>query len=273
MAGKQRRQKARFREFIASLSSDGGDLPLVHTSSAYSFDEIAHANKLKPPGRCRHFGEELVYLYYGRPAYRTQASKSARLRFNYPFIFIFDPEKIDTIRRIFPFDTGAFDDGLFDAFYDKTSKLDDFELGSQLENARRLSNGIYGSHRNYVKGVVEKNLEVPLSGFEAQGVIEQARLPPYLNDGRPDEVTLDERSSSIEVQVQGSIRIADAIIGLVLPQMYLSESYVVEAIDRWSPKVLRTYEVFEMHSPGSWMSLVYQQVVAAYEELGYLDEN
>jgi len=268
-----RRQKKRFREFVRSLSSKGGELPLVHTSSAYSFDEIAHDNKLKPPGKCRHFGEDLVYMYYGRPAYRTQSSKTARLRFNYPFIFIFDPSKISQVKRIFPFDTGAFDDGLFSSFYDKSSKLNDFELGPDLENAKRLSNGIYGSHRNYIRGVVEKNLDVPLNGFEAQGLVEQARLPPFLSDGRPDEVTLDERSSSIEVQVKGKISIEDAIIGLILPQLYLAEPFVVEALDRWSPKVIRTYEVIENHSPGGWMGLVYHQVLAAYRELGFIDED
>ncbi len=60
------------------------------------------------------------------------------MEFEWPIIFIFDPDKITRICKIFPFDTGAYALGLYGEFFDAKSKIMDFALDPSIESARRI---------------------------------------------------------------------------------------------------------------------------------------
>jgi hypothetical protein len=49
------------------------------------------------PYECDVFNERLIYMFYGRPAYRAKDGNNARLEFEWPIVFIFDPDKITGI--------------------------------------------------------------------------------------------------------------------------------------------------------------------------------
>lgn len=259
----------RFREFIENAALTDDVLPLVHTTSAYSFMDICDGDEIRPT-ECTHFEEELIYLFYGRPSYRTQKSINSTIGFNYPFVFIFDPQRITDIVSVFPFDSGAFFFELYTKFFDKNSKVYDFELPPDLASANRTVNAFYQSHEEYMRGPSRKNIEIASRDFEARGVHELARLPPYLSNEEED-VARDERSSSIEIQTNSPIDIKSAIFGIVVPSPFLNEPDVVEALDRWDVQMIRTYEVFEFHSPGTWIAQIYQEIRDAYVELGFLN--
>src|SRR5207249_2090775 len=119
--------------------------PFVHTTRAYSFDEMLRDEGLEPAD-CPVFGEKIIYLFYGRPAYRAKDGKNARLQFEWPIIFIFDPLKIEPLYRVFPFDTGAFDMGLYKDFFDDKSELPDFSVDPSLRSVRQLVGAYYRDH-------------------------------------------------------------------------------------------------------------------------------
>lgn len=80
------------------------------------------------PANCPVFREKIIYLFYGCPAYRAQHGNNARLKFEWPIILIFNPNKIEPIHRVFPFDTGAFEKKLYKEFFDEKSELLDFSV-------------------------------------------------------------------------------------------------------------------------------------------------
>lgn len=113
----------------------------MHTTTAYSFAEFCDQDELKPE-TCRHFNEKILYLFYGRPAYRTESAGFTDLSFNLPIIFVFDPERIEQIRAIYPFDTGALFLNLYRRFFDTKSRPEDYKMPGSLEYAKKLV-GIY----------------------------------------------------------------------------------------------------------------------------------
>src|SRR5689334_8316114 len=103
----EKSQSGRFERFINAETELADILPVVHTTPAFSFADICKGDIIEPD-YCKVFERKLLYLFFGRPAYRVEDSVDSELEFNWPIIFIFDPEQIGAIEAIYPFDTGAF---------------------------------------------------------------------------------------------------------------------------------------------------------------------
>jgi hypothetical protein len=67
----KRPASGRFNEFIRGQLPATGKLPLVHVSRGYDFDAILRGDFLTPQP-CKVFNRKLIYLFYGRPAYRAK---------------------------------------------------------------------------------------------------------------------------------------------------------------------------------------------------------
>lgn len=255
----------RFRKFIEKAIAPEGTLPLVHSTSAFSFYDICEGDELIAE-HCEHFEKEIIYLFYGRPSYRTQNSVNSWVGFNHPFVFIFDPKLISDIQAVYPFDTGAFFGNFYSRFFDKKSKIGDFELPAALDSAKKLVATYYDNQNQYMLGHSDGNLNIPLSEFEARGVHELARLPPYLTHDK-----MDERSSSVEIHADGPLSLPEAVRAMVVPQCHMVQPEVINALERWDVEIIKPYEIFEYHSPGEWIGQIYQLVTQVYRELGYID--
>jgi hypothetical protein len=269
MAGPTRRGATRFASFIASQEMADGVLPFVHTTRAYSFVEMLGDDGLEPAD-CPIFDEKIIYLFYGRPAYRAKDGRNARLQFEWPIIFILNPLTFDKICRVFPFDTGAFDMGLYSEFFDKKSEMMDFSVDPSLEAVRQLVGTYYQNHEEYYAGHSHKNVELPNRQFEAEGILELSRLPGL--QGQPSFSTArDERSSAVEIQVTSPISFADALTAIILPLPYLDDPEIRSALKRWGgPPIIRSYATLHNMSGEAWVGQIYQIVREIYEDLGYL---
>jgi hypothetical protein len=228
----KRKASGRLGTFISSQTPIAGLLPLVHITRAYVFDIILDGDSLEPKP-CDVFKEDLIYLFYGRPAYRAKDGNNARLQFEWPIIFVFDPTKVRDIKRIYPFDTGAFELRLYAEFFDKDSQLSDFEMNTSFESVQKMVGAFYIDNNEYYLGETRRNVEMGNRQFEAQGLHELARLPGVQGTKLLPDRTRDERSSAIEVQVSKTISLKDALIAVVLPQPYLGDSEVTSALHRW----------------------------------------
>jgi hypothetical protein len=259
----------RFATFIANHEPSDGVLPFVHTTRAYSFDEMLGTEGLEPT-ECAIFREKLIYLFYGRPAYRAKDGRNARLQFEWPIIFVLDPHKIEPIVRVYPFDTGAFESKMYKEFFDQRAEMNDFALEPTLETVKKLVATFYQNHDEYYTGYSHKNVDLPNRQFEAEGVLELARLPGV--QGNPSfAATRDERSSAIEVQVNHPIRFSEALSAIVLPRPYLDDPDIQDALRRWGdPPIVRTYPTLHNMGPEAWVGQIYHIVQEIYEDLGYL---
>jgi hypothetical protein len=263
-----RKAYGRLNKFVARHAPVDGLLPLVHITRAYAFDAILDGDSLEP-SVCDVFKDKILYLFYGRPAYRAKEGNNARLEFEWPIVFVFDAEKVSEIKRIFPFDTGAFAQQLYSDFFDKESQFMDFALTPSLETARKFVGTFYQDNNEYYQGETRKNVDIPLRQFEAQGIYELARLPG-VQSSKLQGKTRDERSSALEVQVAQAISLKDALIALVLPEPYLDDKDIQEALIRWNVKEVHTYATLHNMSGEAWVGEIYSIIHRLYKRLGFL---
>src|SRR6266403_3124931 len=96
------------RALVASHADMAEELPLVHTSRCEHLPGIASSNTLEPHP-CTIFQESLIYLFYGRPAYRSRVGiKGGEPIALCPVCLVFKPRTISrSLHRVFPCDTGA----------------------------------------------------------------------------------------------------------------------------------------------------------------------
>lgn len=267
-SSKKRKASGRLNNFIAQQAPAPGRLPFTHITRAYRFDDILTGDVLEP-SRCDIFKENLIYLFYGRPAYRAKDGNNARLEFEWPIVFIFDPTKISDIKRVFPFDTGAFAQRIYSEFFDPHSEIMDFSLDPNLETLAKTVGAFYQSHEEYYLGETRKNVDIPHRQFEAQGIHELARLPGVQgvkSNSRPR----DERSSAIELQVGEAITLKDALLAVVLPEPYLGDKEIQNALSRWGVTEIHSYQTLHNLGGEAWVGQIYALVHQLYRRLGFL---
>jgi hypothetical protein len=268
---KKRASTGRFEKFVAAQADPKLLLPLVHTISAYRFADLCDSDNIEPR-HCKHFGEDLVYLFYGRPAYRTEKAEFTDLSFNWPVVFILDNAEVSGISSIYPFDSGAFFLRLYARFFSQDSEIQDFRVSGELGNAGKIVSAFYKNEFEYLEGRTTKNPSHSPFDFEVEGVNRLCREPSYTQRISEDRITRDERSTSIEVQSREPISIERAVRRIIFPQKFLNYPDTIKALERW--KIDRTkvtyYEVFSYHEPQAFMSQIYRLVIDSYVEMGLI---
>lgn len=101
--------------------------------------------------KCDVFSENLIYCFYGRPAFQWEEPNN---NLNpYPVFFVFDGKAIHNPNMIFPFDTGAYNIGLYGKAYSssevKNYQLADERIGHQKDEIPLIISLLWGSNMNY----------------------------------------------------------------------------------------------------------------------------
>src|SRR5215218_641104 len=116
----------RFAKFVADAEEALPRLPLFHNCDGLSFRDILSVDQLKP-SKCSVFNEDLLYFFYGRPAYRAVKDGNAVSSNSlYPICIVVRPDAPLSPVRIAPFDTGAFAKGMYSGFMNPRMNRADF---------------------------------------------------------------------------------------------------------------------------------------------------
>jgi hypothetical protein len=259
----------RVREFVDTFEATGPRMPLTHIAPMFAFRGIVKGDHLVPD-ECKNYREDLTYLFYGRPAYRAKQETSHLLPWSVPVLFVLDPEKTYRIRRVMPFDSGAFMSGFYGSVFSERSKASDFELQPSLESAQRLVTALYGDNRRYYFGRSEQTLDISDFDFELQGLNHLAKQPGLQATGSQKQ--LDERASAVEIQVTEPIDIRACTLALIVPETLLPNPLFQAAVKRWglAPSQIDSYE--GVYGPGSeaWVGMLYERVRRLYRDGGFL---
>lgn len=251
-------RKTRFQKFVENHLPEEQRLPFLHVTNGYNFDQITLGDLLRP-SECRVFEDEILYLFYGRPSYKTKQTFNHRLAFDWPVVFLFKYKSINRfVRSIFPFDSGAFHAGRYKYFFDEDSDIDDFRIRRGTDNVARIVSAFYRSNHEYFLGASTKNVEIPINQFEAAGVHELSRAPNHPE--APHHLSYDERNSSIEVSLKSELKLEDNIECLILPTKFLDVPSWREAVERWKPRAIKTYSVVHNISPEAFAGMIYNVV-------------
>lgn len=258
-------RKGRFEQYLNENCSKPEPLfflPSTHTTDLFAFDSILETDSLMPK-KCPVFTtDELVYYFYGRASYRTDQSRSSRLENGLPVVFLVKTETLAGLKRIFPFDTGAFSNNLFGEYFNDSSELADFELPPLLDSISKIVEHFYSGNSSYLDNNLNDDLCPKMFEFEAQGYIELAKNLPS-----KDGIVVDERCTAIELQSDSELQLNSSLSCVVLPHEYADHQRVKEAQIRWGGPVIITYRVSHNTNPEARVGVIAEKIKEYYSDM------
>lgn len=196
--------------------------------------------------------QELLYLFYGRPAYKpVRTEQAADMPELLPVCFVLDPKVLDIATRIVPFDSGGF--ARYHVLLGPDLERTDFELAGDPSAPARVVSGFYGTNRRYFDQVPATSADdIPVSRPAARGY---ARL--IADPGLADD---DDRRGSIEVQLCSDVPLPEVLRAIVAPPLMFRDPIVTEALTACPSAAILTYPTYGRHRPQDYSLLVYDRV-------------
>jgi hypothetical protein len=237
--------------------------PWVHSAPSSKLIKIIQDEKLLAM-KCNVFkGEKLCYLFVGRAAYKAKDALNPQ-PWQLPSVFVmrFDPPL--PIKRLYPFDTGAFERNRMPSYL-TAFDLENFELGSDPNQIGRLISLYFDTPRRYVDrdSVDEKKIRdehlLTMSHAEIQALGKLYREGSTKNN--------DDRAAAIEVQISDDIPLKkENLVGVVIPEEYTRTDGVVESLKKLT-KLIETYRLLPL-SISQHYSTIYDGVERVYKRAG-----
>ena len=194
-------------------------LPLTHITDAYMFRQIMEVEALAPSG-CPVFEEELLYLFYGRPAYRAADEETSNgIDAYWPICFVMMPSDV-TPKRVYPFDSGAFHHKRYAEFMYHRMIKEDFELESDPSMPGRLVSLFWSDIQGYFENKGPRDFVPGPFEFEDKAYYELIR-----HKGRGP---FDERGSTIEIQIDHEIPIKGNTLAVILPYEFATDAIIAK---------------------------------------------
>lgn len=233
------------------------ELPLIHTSLSEHLPSFAASGAVTPTP-CPILKESLVYLFYGRPAYRSsKGTKAGEPIALCPVCFVFKPRTASReIRFLHPCDTGAVScDFLMPEL--SHDDLADLSLGPAIETARKAVGLLFETNSNYFHGkAIEQKALTP-------GSLQDRFYQLLRRDGPAD---FDDRKSAIEVAVNQPILLAGQLDFVVLPNAFLEDAAVRDTIiNVWNCDPVG-YPTFKGSAPAEYYSVVRNEVAKRFKD-------
>jgi hypothetical protein len=195
------------------------DLAWCHSTDVFALQQIIRRGELRAMEPCDVFGERLSYFFYGRPAYKRTCAASIRTTARAPVVIMMSSDILASRKRVFPFDTGAFDQGKYSAWLHESMELRDFDLTRLVDSPRRYVPSFYASNWDYLR-LKPRLPTVPYSDY-----YQVEALVSMIND--TDGSRADDRRLAIELQIEKPIAFAwPQVRALILPRDLESTSYL-----------------------------------------------
>jgi hypothetical protein len=237
-------------------------LPLVHTTESYYLKKIVDTGKIKAR-RCNVFaGETLSYFFVGRAAYKRNLQQEAEY-WELPTCLVFS-FFVEGAKRIFPFDSGAFQSGRYPNFINMMD-MEDFEVHGDPEAPHKIIGTFFNSSRNYYR-LNSRPKEQFDSTFDVDVLDEEMKALHKLIQHK--DKRSDDRRFAIEVQFDADVELKDRNpILAIFPETYLSNEKYIAKIVALGAEIL-TYPVYPLRKEYYYYS-IYEKLDNFYSSRGF----
>lgn len=237
-------------------------LPLVHTTDSYYLKKIVESGKISA-SRCNVFrGEALSYFFVGRAAYKRDLQQEAEY-WELPTCLVFSFFS-ENAKRIFPFDSGAFDSRRYPQFINMMN-MDDFSAAGDSEAPQKLIGTFFGNARNYYR-LSARPKEQFESMFDVDVLDEEMKALHKLIQHKDKK--FDDRRFAIEVQFDHAIELSQKKLLLaIFPETYLTNERYIKKIESLGTEIL-TYPVYPLRKEYFYYA-IYEKLDQYYAARGY----
>ncbi len=172
-------------------------LPLCHTTSEESFDNILKVKALVPKDCSVYLKEKLLYFFYGKSAYLIDQKNFTSINRKRPVALLYDFKKVQSMtsfKRLLPFDSGGYPRYEFPQSVSKEIfTIQNSPDGGRLED---IVNLIYGDNDRYLDEDID---EQKLSSESDQSPAVKEIKQLYVD--RLSKLTVGKQIITIEVQI------------------------------------------------------------------------
>ncbi|HUT49921.1 MAG TPA: hypothetical protein VM325_11315 [Alphaproteobacteria bacterium] len=150
-----------------------------------------------------------------------------------PIVLMISSDKLMEIKRIFPFDSGAFKAGLLAEFVHRDMTIDKFEVEPKIEMCARAVSAFFETNEQYYEGSPSAAGKTRGLSFEIESFAEM--ITGFFKSGA------DDRKCSFEIQHKLRIKLSDRLMAVALPRRELARSYVKEFLQKHQNIDVLTY--------------------------------
>jgi hypothetical protein len=211
--------------------------------------------------------DKLSYFFVGRPAYKYKSTDDEAEYWELPCCFIFDFSVVTGIKRIFPFDSGAFRDGLFPPYINQIP-LEHYESSEAPDAPSKIIGAFFGDAKSYFalapKSETSFNAEFSPGVFDA----ELKALHRLSREKSPKK--FDDRRLTIEMQSTDDLdlRVTNPL-AVIAPSPYFDDPSFLAHVEYTWKAVPLPYPTFSL-SVNQYYSSIYERVDSFYKTLGLL---
>lgn len=256
------RGRSRFWTWLRSVAPFPKSLAWCHTTDAFVLRSIIDTGSFYPKP-CPVFGEELLYFFYGRPAYRSGDDAALYLTCRAPVVIMLSPELVLEGKRMFPFDTGAFSAKRYATWMHESMRLSDFELECPSDAPQRHVTSFFGSNVDYLR------LRARVPTVNCTGEFEAESMIALLTDRNIGAA--DDRRTALELQTDKPIALTHPIVrGLIVPDELLKAPFLRDFTTRpTSSKIeVHTYPLAHLKPAKEYQVLLEERAIEFQERWG-----
>lgn len=255
-------ERIRVTDYLAQQNvGEGGGLPWFHSTKARDLFDIMNTRKLRAM-RCNVFKDDLAYFFVGRPAYKYEV-KGEPAQWLLPLVFVMRFQKPPKIKRIYPFDSGAFTKRRFPD-YIQTFTRERFLLGNDPSVIDRLISFYFDDERAYIERSANSNKDIAKRHEIDARHDEIMALAKLYQEQITTE--MDDRAAAIEVQVEEDVSLEGGdVLAVMLCEDRLNTQGLEEALRAITPRI-RTYGLYPNGMAG-YFGAIAQLTKDLYREL------
>lgn len=251
-------------EFLTQQSTNfKSELPLVHSTESANIWRILKEERVAATPCDTFTGENLAYFFHGRPAYRKFRNQPQD--WELPFVLVLKSTCLLSIRRIYPFDSGAFHTARLPSYVSRFEPQG-YEVAAEAAAVDLLVDIFFGGDSSYFHGRAKPREEVSRrSGLNMRYAQVLALCALY----NREQLTADDRSMAIEIQTDQDVSIRDNLLGVVLPRPYFDDKGLKRYFKERGVTV-RQYDVYPINTE-AYVGIIYEEVKSIYRKRGLID--
>jgi hypothetical protein len=237
--------------------------PWIHSTASSRLISILQQEKLVAV-KCNVFkGEKLCYLFVGRAAYKGKDALNPE-PWQLPSVFVMRFNSPPALKRIYPFDSGAFHKGRMPDYL-TTFDLENFDLGNDQDQIGRMISLYFETPRRYVDRDANDQKKLKDEHLLNMSHAKVLALAKLYKEGSTKNY--DDRAAAIELQVEQDIPLKkENLLGVVIPEEYMRTPGVRESL-RDLTKVVETYRLLPLNISQHY-GLIYDCVEQVYKRAG-----
>jgi len=263
----------KINDWVEKETPDIDLLNLAHTTTWRQFENIlvegkVSANSPFPPKNSTTPGTGIVYLFYGMPFYVIAINGtdvSTTTIADRPIGLLFKTDILVDVKKCYPFDTGAYYDGMFEKLYNlKGINIEDFELGlNGNHELQKLIKRYFKTNENYCRSVASFSATDKASSTE--DILLRLHRIETTNK-------VDNRVASIEIHYPNDLIINGNLEAIILPDRTYNENKgMLAGIDKLCE--VRTYLDNNRFGPRGMCQLIMDAAHRYYLEKNMINPN